>query len=240
MPTKLSTFDFHSQLPWHQRLMFVFTKPTTDKNHGRTRSSESYQEDYSQGTWAECSQWRNYNESALWSRPDRRSWKNLSGIGNSTWKNCRLEIGVFELEIWVDDLWIVTKIFFLDILKIDHLWILPNLEILSLAFNKIDKIENLESLGKLKELNLTYNSIEKLENFEGLKSLEILSVFGNKITRIENVDCLDKLIIFSAGNNLINTKDGVSLCLNSNKSKAIQTFSDRTSSISQKSSLVEL
>jgi Leucine-rich repeat (LRR) protein len=52
-----------------------------------------------------------------------------------------------------------------DILKIDHLWILPNLKILSLAFNKIDKIENLEALVNLKELNLTYNSIEKLEKF---------------------------------------------------------------------------
>ncbi|CRK86455.1 CLUMA_CG000237, isoform A [Clunio marinus] len=102
----------------------------------------------------------------------------------------------------------VLRLEFLNILKIDHLWILPNLQVLSLAFNKIDKIENLESLGKLKELNLTYNLIEKLENFENLKSLEVLSVFGNKIKKIENVDCLDKLIIFCAGNNLIESKDG--------------------------------
>ncbi|CAG9801990.1 unnamed protein product [Chironomus riparius] len=103
----------------------------------------------------------------------------------------------------------VLRLEFLNILKIDHLWILPNLKILSLAFNKIDKIENLESLTQLKELNLTFNSIEILENFDGLKSLEILNVFGNKIKRIENVECLENLIIFSAGNNLINTKDGL-------------------------------
>lgn len=96
-----------------------------------------------------------------------------------------------------------------DILKIDHLWILPNIEILSLAFNKIDKIENLETLSKLKELNLAFNSIEKLENLECLQCLEILNIFGNKIRKIENVDRLENLIIFSAGNNLIDTKDGV-------------------------------
>jgi Leucine Rich repeats (2 copies) len=99
--------------------------------------------------------------------------------------------------------------FFSDILKIDHVWILPNLQVLSLAFNKIDKIENLEALTNLRELNLTYNSIEKLENLEGMKSLEIFSVFGNKIRVIEGVDSLDNLIIFSVGNNLIDTKKGV-------------------------------
>lgn len=108
-----------------------------------------------------------------------------------------------------------TSIFFFfsrhpsDILKIDHLWILPNLKILSLAFNKIDKIENLEALSQLKELNLAFNSIEKLENLDCLQSLEVLNVFGNKIRKIENVDRLESLIIFSAGNNLIDTKDGV-------------------------------
>lgn len=101
-----------------------------------------------------------------------------------------------------------------DILKIDHVWILPNLQILSLAFNKIDKIENLDALGNnLKELNLTYNSIVKLENLDRLKSLEILSVFGNKISMIENVDGLENLIILCAGHNLIATKEGVTFCL---------------------------
>ncbi len=96
-----------------------------------------------------------------------------------------------------------------DILKIDHLWILPNLQILSLAFNKIDKIENLHDMKNLKELNLTFNMIEKMENLDELKSLEILSVFGNQIRKIENVDGLENLIIFSAGNNKIETTEGV-------------------------------
>ncbi|KAG5681171.1 hypothetical protein PVAND_010629 [Polypedilum vanderplanki] len=103
----------------------------------------------------------------------------------------------------------VLRLEFLNILKIDHLWILPNLSILSLAFNKIDKIENLDSLTALKELNLAYNSIEKLGNLDKLRNLEIFNVFGNKIRKIENVDCLENLIIFSAGNNLIDTKDGL-------------------------------
>lgn len=99
----------------------------------------------------------------------------------------------------------------LDILRIDNLWILPNLRILSLAFNKIDKIENLNALTELRELNMTFNAIEKLENLEALKKLEVLNVFGNKIRKIENLDELESLIIFSAGNNVIDTKDGVSL-----------------------------
>lgn len=137
-------------------------------------------------------------------------------------------------------LWIYWD-WFSDILKIDHLWILPNLEILSLAFNKIDKIENLEALGGLKELNLTYNSIEKLENFNGLKSLEILSVFGNKIKMIENIDCLDNLIIFSAGNNVIESKDGVRLHVVTPKKHQTQIlFADRATQISQETSLFEL
>jgi Leucine-rich repeat (LRR) protein len=72
------------------------------------------------------------------------------------------------------------NLFETDILRIDNLWILPNLRILSLAFNKIDKIENLDALTELQELNLTFNAIEKLENLN-LKKLEVFNVFGNKI-----------------------------------------------------------
>jgi Leucine-rich repeat (LRR) protein len=138
-----------------------------------------------------------------------------------------------------------------DILKIDHLWILPNLSILSLAFNKIDKVENLEALTNLKELNLAYNSIERLENLDNLRRLEILNVFGNKIGKIENVDCLENLIIFSAGNNLIDTRDGVSsstiirptLLLNFNIkyifSHSIRLIPARAPAISEKAAFAE-
>lgn len=96
-----------------------------------------------------------------------------------------------------------------DILKIDHLWVLKNLEILSLAFNKIDKIENLHRLTKLKELNLSFNFIEKIENLDQLVLMRTLSLFGNRIEKLENLDRLENLVIFSAGKNNINTLEGL-------------------------------
>jgi Leucine-rich repeat (LRR) protein len=88
---------------------------------------------------------------------------------------------------------------------------LPNLNVLSLANNKIEKIENLHTLSKLTELNLSYNHIEIIENLEELRTLEILSLYGNHIERIENMENLENLIIFSAGNNRIKTVKGVRL-----------------------------
>lgn len=96
-----------------------------------------------------------------------------------------------------------------DILKIDHLWVLQNLEILSLAFNKIDKIENLHRLIKLKELNLSFNFIEKIENLDQLVLLRTLSFYGNRITKLENLDRNENLVILSAGKNNINTLEGI-------------------------------
>lgn len=55
---------------------------------------------------------------------------------------------------------------FTDILKIDHLWMMENLTVLSLAHNAIETIENLEELKNLVELNLSYNKIEKIEGLE--------------------------------------------------------------------------
>uniref|UniRef100_A0A182JCY1 Dynein axonemal assembly factor 1 homolog n=1 Tax=Anopheles atroparvus TaxID=41427 RepID=A0A182JCY1_ANOAO len=103
----------------------------------------------------------------------------------------------------------VIRLEFQNILKIDHLWVMKNLEVLSLSFNKIDKIENLSRLPKLKELNLSFNFIEKIENLDKLDNLRILSLYGNRISRIENVDNLERLVIFSAGRNNINTLAGL-------------------------------
>ncbi|XP_053691792.1 dynein regulatory complex subunit 3-like [Sabethes cyaneus] len=103
----------------------------------------------------------------------------------------------------------VIRLEFQNILKIDHLWVLKNLEILSLAFNKIDKIENLHQLTKLKELNLSFNFIEKIENLDQLIHIRTLSFYGNRICKLENLDRLEKLVILSAGKNSINTLDGI-------------------------------
>lgn len=99
---------------------------------------------------------------------------------------------------------------FLNILKIDHLWMLTNLQRLSLKCNKVDKIENLDNLINLRELDLSFNSIEHIENLDCLVQLERLSLFRNNIRRIEKLQRLEKMIRLSIGNNLIDTTDGVS------------------------------
>ncbi|XP_053662638.1 dynein regulatory complex subunit 3 [Anopheles marshallii] len=103
----------------------------------------------------------------------------------------------------------VIRLEFQNILKIDHLWVMKNLEVLSLSFNKIDKIENLSRLPKLKELNLSFNYIENIENLNNLENLRILSLYGNRIKRIENIDKLERLVILSVGRNNITTLDGL-------------------------------
>ncbi|XP_055597477.1 dynein regulatory complex subunit 3 [Uranotaenia lowii] len=111
-------------------------------------------------------------------------------------------------EICLDQITVI-RLEFQNILKIDHLWVLNNLEVLSLAFNKIDVIENLHRLVKLKELNLSFNFIEKIENLDQLVLLRKLSFHGNRITKLENLDRLENLVIFSAGKNAINTFEGI-------------------------------
>ncbi|EDW28450.1 GL19199 [Drosophila persimilis] len=97
---------------------------------------------------------------------------------------------------------------FKNLLRIDHLWMLPNLTKLCLNCNKIEVIEHIEMLTALKELNLSFNYITKIENLETLVNLETLSLFSNRIRRIENLS-LKKLVILSIGNNLIDTVDGI-------------------------------
>lgn len=98
---------------------------------------------------------------------------------------------------------------FLNILRIDHLWMMPNMEKLILNSNKIEVIENIGMLTKLKELNLSFNYIEKIENLDTLVNLETLSLYNNLITVIEGFDALENLRIFSLGNNKIESVKGL-------------------------------
>lgn len=104
----------------------------------------------------------------------------------------------------------VLKLELLNLIKIDHIWMMFNLEQLSLKCNKIERIENLENLKKLHELDLSFNCIMKIDKLDHLTELKGLSLFQNKIRRVENLDRLKKLVRLSLGNNLIDTTDGVS------------------------------
>nr|AAL28098.1 protein phosphatase regulatory subunit short isoform [Drosophila melanogaster] len=114
-----------------------------------------------------------------------------------------------QLEPVVLEQILTMRLEFNNILRIDHLWILPNLTKLCLNCNKIETIENIEMLTNLKDLNLSFNFIEKIENLDTLVNLEVLSLFSNKIEAIENIDMLTMLVIISLGNNLIDTVEGI-------------------------------
>lgn len=101
---------------------------------------------------------------------------------------------------------------FQNLLRIDHLWVMPNLQKLSLKFNKIERIENIHMLTKLRELDLSFNCVERIERLDALVELEVLTLFGNRIERLENLDELKKMLILSVGNNRIDTFDGVNDC----------------------------
>lgn len=98
---------------------------------------------------------------------------------------------------------------FQNILRIDHLWMLTNLQRLSLKCNKIEKIENLDNLVRLRELDLSFNCIERIENLECLMEMQRLSLFQNNIRRIENLQHLTNMVRLSIGNNFIDSTDGV-------------------------------
>ncbi|XP_012283171.1 dynein regulatory complex subunit 3 [Orussus abietinus] len=101
------------------------------------------------------------------------------------------------------------RIEFLNILNIDHLWVMPNLVKLKLSNNRIEKIENLDMLVNLKELDLSFNNICIMENLNNLKKLEVLQLFENEISVVEGIDDLQGLTIFSIGNNKIADWDHV-------------------------------
>ncbi|XP_033211390.1 dynein regulatory complex subunit 3-like isoform X3 [Belonocnema kinseyi] len=93
------------------------------------------------------------------------------------------------------------RIEYLNILNINHLWVMKNLVKLKLCSNIIEKIENLEELVNLKELDLSFNRISVMENLNHLLNLEILLLYGNKIEEVEGIDDLAKLQILSLGKN---------------------------------------
>lgn len=99
---------------------------------------------------------------------------------------------------------------FLDLLRIDHLWVLKSLTKLSLNNNLLEKIENLNTLVNLVELDLSFNKITKIENLDELVKLEKLSFFDNLISAIENMDTLENLTVFSIGRNKIDDLENVS------------------------------
>lgn len=92
---------------------------------------------------------------------------------------------------------------FMNILKIDHLWVLKSLTILQLNNNYIEKIENIETLVHLRELDLSFNRISKIENLDTLVNLTKLCLYENLIEKLENMDTLTKLQIFTVGKNKI-------------------------------------
>ncbi|XP_076683155.1 dynein regulatory complex subunit 3 [Andrena cerasifolii] len=95
------------------------------------------------------------------------------------------------------------RIEFLNIFKIDYLWVMPNLVRLKLCNNIIEVIENLDILVHLKELDLSFNRIKIMENLNNLTKLEILLLYNNQIHTVEGIDNLHELTIFSIGNNAL-------------------------------------
>lgn len=106
---------------------------------------------------------------------------------------------------------------FQNLMKIDHIWMCFNLIKLSLKCNKLTKIENLDNLKELRELDLSHNFIQTMENLECLTKLESLTLFQNNIRKIENLNELNQLIRLNLGNNIIETDDGVSDIIDSNR-----------------------
>ncbi|XP_056641566.1 dynein regulatory complex subunit 3-like [Diorhabda sublineata] len=95
---------------------------------------------------------------------------------------------------------------FMNILKIDHLWVFKSLVKLKLNNNYIEKIENLSMLVHLEELDLSFNKISKIENVESLTKLKKLKLYENLIEKIEGLDNLKHLAVLSLGRNKISDK----------------------------------
>ncbi|KAG7202439.1 hypothetical protein KM043_018743 [Ampulex compressa] len=101
------------------------------------------------------------------------------------------------------------RIEFINVLRIDHLWIIPNIVKLKLSNNIIEKIENLDVLVHLKELDLSFNRIRVMEGLNHLVRLEVLLLYNNEIDAVKCIDDLQNLVIFSIGNNKIKDWDHV-------------------------------
>ncbi|XP_065160328.1 dynein regulatory complex subunit 3-like [Atheta coriaria] len=98
---------------------------------------------------------------------------------------------------------------FMNILRIDHLWVLPALTELTLSNNIIEKIEALGTLVNLRHLDISFNKISKIENLDELVKLEVFNLFSNRITTLENMDNMKELMIFSIGCNNITDRKNV-------------------------------
>nr|CAI5846270.1 unnamed protein product [Callosobruchus analis] len=101
------------------------------------------------------------------------------------------------------------RIEYMNIIRIDHLWVMQSLTKLQLNNNYIEKIENLDMLINLKELDLSFNRIAKIENLDALVNLEKLCLYDNIIEKIENMDTLKNLTILSIGKNQISDSENV-------------------------------
>ncbi|XP_019872607.1 dynein regulatory complex subunit 3 isoform X2 [Aethina tumida] len=98
---------------------------------------------------------------------------------------------------------------YLNILRIDSLWILKSLKVLSLNNNLIEKIENLDTLVHLEELDLSFNKISRIENLDKLVNLVKLGLYMNLIKVVENLEKLVNLRIISLGMNEIAQKESI-------------------------------
>ncbi|CAH2005048.1 unnamed protein product [Acanthoscelides obtectus] len=101
------------------------------------------------------------------------------------------------------------RIEYMNIIRIDHLWVMKGLTKLQLNNNYIEKIENIHMLVNLKELDLSFNRVSKIENLETLVNLEKLCLYDNLIEVIENMDTLKNLTILTIGKNLIRERENV-------------------------------
>ncbi|VEN50480.1 unnamed protein product, partial [Callosobruchus maculatus] len=101
------------------------------------------------------------------------------------------------------------RIEYMNIIRIDHLWVMKSLTKLQLNNNYIEKIENLEMLVNLKELDLSFNRVAKIENMDTLVNLEKLCLYDNIIEKIENMDTLKNLTILTIGKNQINDRENI-------------------------------
>ncbi|KAJ1522890.1 hypothetical protein ONE63_002032 [Megalurothrips usitatus] len=102
---------------------------------------------------------------------------------------------------------------YLRILKIDHLWVLPNLTKLQLNNNSIESIDNLHTLVHLRELDLSFNHIRVIENLEELTKLETLHLYQNHISHLANLDTQKNLMLLSLGCNEFEDRESTILYL---------------------------
>nr|CAG4717597.1 unnamed protein product [Naegleria fowleri] len=103
----------------------------------------------------------------------------LSGVLKNTAINHSFKNTCLE-EIYLDDN---------QLEQVENSWIcaLPNLKVLSLAFNKLKDVEVLEP-SRLEKIYLHSNEITSLDNMKGIftDSLKVLSIHQNQITNLPN------------------------------------------------------